>query len=164
MNDDSDVFFKLAKHPLKFPLYLLEKLPSAFFSGVRVKEADKARCIVTVRHGWFTQNPFRSTYFACLAMAAEMSTGILVLAHIYRRVPSVSLLVIKMEAQFFKKAMGKTRFLCEDGKLIQEAVEKAISTGDAQTVTAKSMGTSQAGDQVAEFLITWSFKSRSVRE
>lgn len=43
-------------------------------------------------------------------MAAEMSTGILALAHIHKRQPSVSMLVIKMEAHYHKKAVGPTLF------------------------------------------------------
>jgi hypothetical protein len=47
--------------------------------------------------------------FACLAMAAEMSTGVLAMAHVYKRKPAISMLVVKMEAEYFKKATGKNR-------------------------------------------------------
>ena len=57
--------------------FYFQKLPAAFFSGVRIKEVGETKCRVSVPYKWFTQNPFRSTYFACLAMAAEMSTGAL---------------------------------------------------------------------------------------
>ena len=72
---NSTEFLQLIKHPFKFKLYMLSKLPSAFFSGVRVVHADEYACAVKVPYKWFSQNPFRSTYFACLSMAAEMSTG-----------------------------------------------------------------------------------------
>jgi hypothetical protein len=68
-------FLELVMHPFKFRLYLLSKLPSAFFSGVRVCYIDEEKCVVTVPYKWFSQNPFKSTYFACLGMAAEMSTS-----------------------------------------------------------------------------------------
>ena len=66
-------FLKLIKHPFKFQLFMLSKLPSAFFCGVRVVDADENKCSVKVPYKWFSQNPFKSTYFACLSMAAEMS-------------------------------------------------------------------------------------------
>ena len=160
MNPNSGAFFSLIKHPFKFRLFLLSKLPSAYFTGVRVKEADEKRCVTTVPYKWFSKNPFRSTYFASLAMAAEMSTGTLGLAHMYKRKPSVAMLLVKLEADYFKKAADKTTFVCDDGELIEKAVEESIATGEARTVRAKSTGTNIAGEVVAEFFLTWSFKAR----
>jgi Domain of unknown function (DUF4442) len=153
-------FLGLIRHPLKFRLFLLSKLPAAFFSGVRVRFADEEKCIVTVPYKWFSQNPFKSTYFACHAMAAEMSTGILAMAHIYQRTPPVSMLVLKVEGNFIKKATGITTFTCTDGPLIQQMIEESIATGEGRTVTAKSAGVNKDGEPVADFLITWSFKAK----
>lgn len=153
-------FFKLVNSPFKFRLFLLSKLPAAFFSGVRVTEANEEKCIAKVPYKWLTQNPFRSTYFACLSMAAEMSTGVLAMAHVYKREPAVSMLVLKTEAEFTKKATGITWFTCEDGVLIRQAIEEAVATGESRTVRALSTGRDKAGDKVAEFFITWTFKSR----
>ena len=137
---------------------MFSKLPSAFFAGVRVKEIDEKKCVVTVPYKWFSQNPFRSTYFACLSMAAEMSTGSLSMMHVYKRVPPVSMLVVKVESEYFKKAIGKTIFVCEDGEKIEEAVEESIATGEQRIVRAKSLGKNKDGETIAEFYITWSFK------
>lgn len=155
---DTSSFIKLMKHPVKFRMFLFSKLPSAFFAGVRMKDMDEAKCIVTVPYKWFSQNPFRSTYFACLAMAAEMSTGTLGLMHIYKRQPSVSMLVIKLEANYFKKAVGITTFTCSDGQTIKQAIQNAVDKGEAQVIRAKSVGMNDNGETIAEFFITWSFK------
>lgn len=162
MANSSAAFFKLVRHPLKFRLFLLAKLPSAYFAGVRVIQADEFSCSVSVPYKWFSKNPFRSTYFACLAMAAEMSTGVLSMAHIFKRDPAVSMLVTGLEAKYFKKATGPTVFTCEDGLAIRSAVENAVTSGNGQTLTAKSIGTNDQGELVAEFLITWSFKSKKI--
>jgi hypothetical protein len=138
------------------------KLPSAFFSGVRVKTADENKCAVTVPYKWFSTNPFRSTYFACLAMAAEMSTGVLSMMHVYKRTPKVSMLVIKLEAEYFKKAVGITTFTCNEGQLIFNTIKKAVTTGEAQTIRIRSTGVNDNGELVAEFFITWSFKAKSM--
>ena len=153
-------FFDLIHSPIKARLFLLTRLPSAFFSGLNIPEADEHHCVVTVPYRWFTKNPFRSTYFACLSMAAEMSTGVLAMAGIYQRKPPVSMLVVHTEATYFKKATGLTRFVCSDGAAIKAAVGQAIATGDATTIKARSVGTNEAGDPIAEFFITWSFKVR----
>ncbi len=161
MDPQTAVFIKLMKHPLKFRVFLFSKLPSAFFSGVRIKDIDEDKCIVTVPYKWFSQNPFKSTYFACLAMAAEMTTGLPGLMHIYKRKPAVSMLVVKLEANYFKKAVDITTFTCTDGQAIKDSIENAIATGQAQTITAKSKGVNDAGETVAEFFLTWSFKVKS---
>jgi hypothetical protein len=161
MNPNANEFIKLMKHPLKFRMFLFFKLPSAFFSGVRLRDIDARHCRVTVPFKWFSQNPFKSTYFACLAMAAEMSTGVLGLMQLHNRKPAVSMLVVKLEAEYFKKAVGRTIFICEDGELIQRMVDETIATGEARTVKAKSVGTNNDGERIAEFTITWSFKAKS---
>ncbi|MFT3980276.1 MAG: DUF4442 domain-containing protein [Ferruginibacter sp.] len=154
-------FFSIIRNPIKFRLFLLTKLPSAYFSGVRVKDANEERAVVTVPYKWFSTNPFKSTYFACLSMAAEMSTGVLALANIYGRKPSVSMLVLKIEGNFYKKATGISTFTCSDGKAVQQAVQQAINTGEGTQVTMNAMGTNEKGEIIAEFNITWSFKAKS---
>ena len=154
-------FLQLINNRLKFNLFLFSKLPSAFFCGVRVQQADENKCVVTVPFKWLSQNPFKSTYFACLSMAAEMSTGVLGLAHIYKRNPPVSMLVLNIQGSFVKKATGKTTFTCTDGLLIKQTVEEAVFDGQGKTVTAKSTGLNNLGEVVATFEITWSFKAKT---
>lgn len=153
-------FFSLLNHPLKFRLYLLKNLPAAYFSGLKILQANTVSCIVSVPFKWFTRNPFRSTYFACLSMAAEMSTGLLAMSHLYKRKPAVSMLVTATEAKFYKKATGRTAFQCGDGKAIEEAIAKALSSAAPQVLKTHSVGRNAEGEAVAEFWITWSFKAK----
>ncbi len=161
MNPNASAFVKIMKHPVKFRMFLFSKLPAAYFAGVRVREVDERRCKVSVPYKWMSQNPFRSTYFACLSMAAEMSTGALAMAHLYKINPPVSMLVVKVDSEYFKKATGRTDFVCSDGELFSKAIEETIATGEARIVNAKSIGRNKEGDVVAEFYITWSFKAKS---
>lgn len=152
-------FIRKLTHPVQFRMFLFYKLPSAFFSGVRIRLMDERKCVTSVPYKWLTQNPFRSTYFASLAMAAELSTGALALAHLYKKKP-VSMLVVKLEANYFKKAIGRTYFTCEDGEMFAATIEKAIASGEAQTIVAKSIGRNEQQETVAEFSITWSFRAK----
>jgi hypothetical protein len=154
-------FQRTATNPFSFRLYLLSRLPSAFFAGLKIRHLDADSCTVTVPYKWFTRNPFRSIYFACLAMAAEMSTGALVMNLVYNRTPPVSMLVVHLEANYSKKAIGRTRFTCTDGPAIRSAIETALTTGEGQAVRVRSSGTNANGELVAEFYITWSFKVKS---
>lgn len=160
MSTTAREFIRLMKHPVKFRMFLFLKLPAAFFSGVRIKEIDEEKAVVTVPYKWFSQNPFKSTYFACLAMAAEMSTGTLAMMHIHKKKPPVSMLVVKLEAVYFKKATGITGFTCNDGAALLAVIEKAGNTGEAQTFLATSNGVNGKGEKIADFFITWSFKRK----
>lgn len=161
MNSDKHKFIQLVRHPVKFRIFLFSKLPSAFFSGVRVKTIDETKAVVTVPYKWFSQNPFKSTYFACLAMGAEMTTGLLGLVHTYKTTPAVSMLVTMVEGSYFKKATGITIFTCADGDAINAVIEDAIQSGEGRAIRAKSTGLNTNGELIAEFFITWSFKGRT---
>ena len=154
----SDSFYRLANHPLKLRLYLLKNLPAAYFSGLAVKEINAKRAVVSVRYKWFTKNPFRSTYFACLSMAAEMSTGLLAMACLYKRKPRVSMLIIAIEGKFYKKAVGVTSFICEEGVSIQNVINEATSSREAKMIRVLSSGYNEHKELVAEFWCEWSFK------
>lgn len=157
----SSEFLTLVNHPLKNKLFLLQKLPSAFFCGVRIRRASSDSAVVTVPYTWLTTNPFRSTYFACLAMAAEMSTGILAMAHVYQKKPAVSMLVVGLESVYHKKAVGLTTFTCKDGNLFGSAIQTAADSGNPQSVTATSVGLNAANELIATFKVTWSFRIKT---
>ncbi len=157
----SSKFLQLVMHPFKFRLFFLKKLPSAYFSGVRVQYVDEEKCLVTVPYRWFSTNPFRSTYFACLAMAAEMSTGVLAMAGTFEQKPAVSMLVLKMEANFVKKATGIATFTCEEGRRIQQTINEAMASGKGTSVTVRSVGKDKEDNIIADFAITWTFRVKN---
>jgi acyl-coenzyme A thioesterase PaaI-like protein len=155
-----NIFSKKIANPFFQKFFLFVKLPSAFFSGVKMISINNEKCEVSVPYKWFSQNPFNSTYFACLAMAAEMSTGLFAFGHCYKRTPQVSMLVSNMEGSFHKKAKGKTIFTCADGEAIANIIDLAITSGESQSITANAVGNNADGELVAEFSFTWSFKSK----
>ncbi|MCW2119531.1 DUF4442 domain-containing protein [Flavobacterium sp. 7A] len=147
--------------PSKLNTFLFFKLPSAFISGVRVKEIDLQQCVVTVKHRWINQNPFKSMYFATQAMAAELTTGALVMNHIKGSGKKISMLVAQNKAVFTKKAMGRITFVCIDGYKIADALEKTIKTGEGQSFWMKSIGTDENGVQVSEMEFEWSIRLKA---
>lgn len=154
-------YLKMLNNLLLFELFLMGRLPMGFLAGLKVKHIDHEKCQITVPYRWLNQNPFRSTYFAVLSMAAEMSTGMFGMMMTIESKPSVSMLVTKVDSQYFKKATGITTFTCTDGKLINEAIERAITTGEGQDVTTTTVGTSASGEVESRFSVQWSFKMRS---
>ena len=144
----------------KFNQFLFFKLPSAFLCGVKVKSIDEVKCVVSVKHRWINQNPFGSMYFAVQAMAAELSTGALVIAQIKNSGAKISMLVANNKSNFTKKATGRIHFVCNDGHLISDAIQKTIATGEGQTFWMKSIGTNELGIQVSEMDFEWSLKRK----
>jgi hypothetical protein len=152
-------FILRANTPWKMRLFLLWKLPAAWFMGVRVHSCDLEKCVVKLPYGWRSQNPFRSTYFAAQCAAGELSTGLLAMAHLQGG-PAVSMLVTHIEADFSKKVSETLTLTCSDGALFQASIQKAIETGDAQVLQAESIGTLSDGQVAARIRITWSFKTK----
>jgi hypothetical protein len=160
MTPQQQEFHGLVNSSVKMGLYMFTRLPSAWFAGVRVKKVEPEFAEITVPFKWFSQNPFRSTYFACLSMAAEMSTGLLALMYIHKVEPPVSMLVLKVHGNYHKKATGVTTFRCDDGAAIKQAVERAIATGEGVTLETVSRGYNESQELVADFSIVWTFKTK----
>lgn len=147
--------------PFLMRLYFLSKLPLALMAGLRLRELDERHAVVTVPYGWRSTNPFRSTYFAALAMAAELSTGALAMVATDLAPRPVALLIVGLTAGFEKKATATTTFTCEEGDKLAAAVTRAVETGEPATAEVETIGRSPDGTVVARFTFTWSFKART---
>ena len=130
-------------------------------AGLKIVSLSDTKSQVSIPFKYLTQNPFRSIYFACLAMAAELVQGVMIMMHSYKSSPPISTLPIKMEAEFTKKATGKIVFECLDGERFRTAISEGLETGESRQVRATSIGRDINGDQVALFHFTWSFKAKS---
>jgi hypothetical protein len=91
-------------------------------------------------------------------MAAELTTGAMVMNQIRKSGRNISMLVANNNANFSKKATGKITFTCEEGHLIAEAIKKTIETGEGQTVWMKSIGVNEEGIVVSTFNFEWTLK------
>jgi Domain of unknown function (DUF4442) len=143
-----------------FKILLLFQVPINFATGMRLRELNETSCKVSVPYRWVNKNPFKSTFWAVLGMAAEMSTGALVKMYTYKLNPSVSIIVGDCSAEFVAKAKGLTTFVCNDGTRIAETVKKAIETGEPQELLCKTVGYSKTGEEVARFTFNWKMKRR----
>ena len=142
----------------KFLFFLIWKLPMGFLARLRVDELDHESATVTVPYNYWNKNPFYSMYFAVQAMAAELSTGVLVILNTDGK--NMSMLVTNLEAKYYKKATTKIQFICLDGAKISSSIKDACETGKSQICTMQSKGYDKDGVCVSEFFITWSLKKR----
>ena len=141
--------------------FLALKLPSAYFSGIRVKGMSDNEAMASVRHQWINQNPFKSLYWATQGMAAELVTGLLVMKKIKDSGKKLSMLVVHQEGSFFKKATGLITFSCDQGKRVDQAIAEALSTGEGQTFKLSAEGFNENYESVSKFEFTWSIKLKN---
>ena len=132
-----------------------------WLAGLRIKELNADTCITTVPFKRRNKNPFRSMYFAVQSMAAELSTASGCLLAIEGQTPSIAFIIVDLKANFYKKAVDKVYFTCNDVQNAFDAVSKCLQTGEASTATFKTTGKMADGTVVSEFEFTWSFKQRS---
>lgn len=147
--------------PSKINTFMLFKLPLAYFGGVRVVSIDKKTAIVKITHRWINQNPFKSMFWAAQGMAAELSTGVLVMKGIENSGKKVSMLVINQKGNFTKKATGKINFECHQGEQVANAIKESAETGEGRIIVMKSEGINQDGISVSNFEFEWSLKVKS---
>ena len=145
----------------KFNTFLFFKLPAAWWTGVRLRYIDEKEARTTVRHRWINQNPFNSMFWAVQGMAAELSTGAMVIDQIQQSGRNISMLVLNNKANFSKKATGKITFRCSDGDKIAAAIQQTINTGEGVTIWMRSVGTNEEGIVVATFDFEWTLRIKS---
>jgi hypothetical protein len=145
--------------PNKINRWMLFKLPAAWLTGVRLTLIDESKCEVKVRFKWINQNPYRSMFWAVQAMAAELTTGMLLTKSIQDSNSDISMLLVSNKSSFFKKAVGKITFVCDEGEIAKQLINSTIKNTTSKA-WFKAKGYDEAGDQVSEFDFEWSCKKR----
>ncbi len=151
---------KLILNPLAFKAGLIKGLPLAAFTGVKLTKLNETDCEVTVPYSFINKNPFNTTYWAVLGMAAEMASGALLLMYTHKLKPSVSTFVVGCDAKFVKRAVGITTFKCDQGLEIAEKVFNTCQTFEGEEIKCMTNAYNEQGEIVAEFSFTWGIKAR----
>ena len=141
--------------PTRINVFNFFKLPSVWWCGIRVTKIDNISCRVKVIHRWINQNPFKSMFWAVQGMAAELTTGVLIMEAIQNSKRKVSMLVLNNRANFSKKARGKVLFECDEKQKILKAMNQLIKTQQPQAIWLTSKGIDQNGDIVSTFEFEW---------
>ena len=141
--------------PKGINIFTFFNLPSAWWSGVRVVKITPVTCDVKVHLLWINKNPFNSMFWAVQGMAAELSTGVLIMQEAKDLDIKISMLVINNKANFTKKAKGKLVFSCRPNDLIKNTFQNLLETKNPQTLWLQSRGIDEKGDTVSTFDFEW---------
>jgi hypothetical protein len=144
-----------------FNRFLLLKLPSAFFCGVRLRSLNDKCAVVTVTLNFLNKNPFKSMFWAVQGMAAELATGAIILSEVRNSSVPVSMLVTRNEAEFLKKAKGKITFTCTDVALVKNQFTSNLHSKTGTRFWMQSEGVDEQGEVVSRFRFEWSIKAKN---
>ena len=145
--------------PNQINKWMLFKLPAAWLTGVRILSISDTKCEVKVRFKWINQNPYRSMFWAIQGMAAELTTGMLLTKSIQESNTNISMLLVGNKSNFYKKAVGKIKFICDQGETAKELIN-LTKKNITHKAWLKAKGFDETGDMVSEFNFEWSCKKR----
>ena len=137
------------------------KVPMLFLMRPVVHSLDEKHAEISIRLGYFTKNHFKSMYAGVLVAGADLGCGLLAMEIAKKNRGKILLLFKDIQASFYKRAMGRTLFVCNDGELISQAVLKAIRSGERQNliVAVKAFCPDISQELVAEFKMILSLKN-----
>jgi acyl-coenzyme A thioesterase PaaI-like protein len=137
------------------------KIPLILFVRPFVTSIDKESAIIRIPFRRRTRNHLGSMYFGAMSIGADLAGGILAFTKIRQQNQQISLIFKNFNAEFLKRAEGPTYFSCNDGKLIEELISKAIESEerveDIIHVTA-TVPSKFENEAVAQFKLTLSLK------
>ena len=142
-------------------LFTLLKLPSVWLCGIRVTSLEQSFCEAKVKHRWINQNPFKSLFWAVQGMAAELTTGVLLMKEIQSSNQKISMLVINNKANFSKKARGRITFSCSPEDKISKAIQQLLETNEPQTLWLTSKGVDENQVVVSTFEFEWTLLTKN---
>lgn len=140
-----------------FRTFLFFKIPLGWISGMKIKSLDTHQATTTINFTWLNQNPFKSMYFGSQSMAAELSTGAIVLMSIKDTSPMVKAIIVGNEAEFVKKAKERIFFTCNEGSKVFGAVSECQKTEDPIKLKLRVEGKTKNGTLVSVFHFNWIF-------
>ena len=151
--EEQKKFVNIMTNSLLFKGAMAFQVPMAGLSGMKIPVLNEEEHL--------NKNPFGSTYWAVLGMAAEMASGAILVMLCRGVQPTVSTFVTGTTAKFMKQAKGVTTFICKDGLKTKAAVEGAIESKKPINFTTKVIGYDKDGIELCEFTFDWGLKQRS---
>jgi len=94
-------------------------------------------------------------------MAAELTTGVLLMKEIQSSNQKISMLVINNKANFSKKARGRITFSCSPEDKISKAIQQLLETNEPQTLWLTSKGVNENQVVVSTFEFEWTLLTKN---
>jgi acyl-coenzyme A thioesterase PaaI-like protein len=145
---------------MRWKLFLLGlvKIPIIGFVRPKLISINKEEIVVSIELRRRTKNHLNSMYFGALAVGADVAAGILAYynSEILQRKTSLAFKGIK--AEFLKRSESDIRFVCSEGKKIENMLQTCISSEERQNESITVYALNNLGEQVAVFEMILSLK------
>jgi hypothetical protein len=146
-------------------LWSLQNVFFLWLASPKIVELTDERCVVRVPLNWRTRRrDIHAMYLGTLCMGADVAAGLIAFKLVRERNLRVNFLFKDMKAEFLKRAEGDVYFTNNEGRMIQDLLQRALETGERQEATVPVIATVplKLGDEpVARFTLTLSLKKKS---
>jgi acyl-coenzyme A thioesterase PaaI-like protein len=153
--------FELLRRTFRLRLLGWARIPLLASVRPTIVELDANHCVVRIPLRRWTKNHLGSMYFGALSIGADCAGGLLAVERIRERGAGLTLIFKSFQARFLKRPEADVHFICEDGALIGDLVERALASDERQTAPVTVRGTVRTGagyETVAEFILELSLK------
>ena len=155
------------KERFNYNLYLwlfgLTKVRMINFVSPRIIDIDDTKAVINVPLNIKTRNHVKSMYIGSMGVGVDLIVGFSAYLQTKKKNRKIVIIFKDLKADFIKRAEGDTLFSCNSLKQINDAISKAIDTGERVNLPVPVTATvpSVFGDEpVAEFVITLSVKEK----
>lgn len=137
----------------KRKLFLLGffKIPMIWYVKPRLIEINEERVVAKIRLRRRTKNHLNSMYFGALAVGADVAAGIFAFYFAEMLGKKVSFAFKGINGEFLKRAESDVTFVCDQGALVQKAMDTSLETGERVNETVKVIAYNTSNEAVAEF-------------
>lgn len=145
---------------MRWKLFLLGliKIPIIGFVRPKLISVNSDEIVISISLRRRTKNHLNSMYFGALAVGADVAAGILAFYHSEIHKKNISLAFKGMNAQFLKRAESTIRFVCSEGKIVENMVMKSIHSGERQNESVTVYAVNEQNENVAIFEMIVSLK------
>lgn len=127
------------------------KIPMIWYVKPRLLELNEERVKVKIRLRRRTKNHLNSMYFGALAVGADVAAGIFAFYFAELLGKKVSFAFKGINGNFLKRAESDIVFVCEEGNLVQKAMDLSLESGERVNETVKVIAYNTYNEAVAEF-------------
>lgn len=138
----------------------LFKVPLLGICRPKVMELSESRGIIQLPFEFLTKNHVGSMYFGALAMGAELSIALPLLARMFEDRAPITFIFKDFQAEFLKRAEDTVHFISEDVAQVNAVVDRALQSGERENGTFRgyAVAASNPVEKLVEYRLTISVK------
>jgi hypothetical protein len=146
-------------------LWSLQNVILLWLIRPKIHVLNANQCIVRVPLNWITRRKdIRAMYLGTLCMGADVAAGLIAFQTVAEKRQRINFIFKDMKAEFLKRAEGEVWFTNDDGPVIQDLIQRALTSGEREEATVHVTATvpeKLGNEAVAKFELTLSIRKKS---